>query len=259
MSWNASVLSSVSSDTEPTVVITFDSAKYILNSRGNWKKTRGAFLTSVGAQVASGLPGLLMTFADSGHSVNPIKIPTSCLPGCRGFRQSKYHQRACFWPHPDERIHSGSLSSFRRLSRTNKRPFISHLHAGQLNIIPWLVIESHEFYRLFAPLKRRLDKQILIHSTAGEFLHVVKTLMAKLKYSQVAKRLRCTKSIPPGLVGHLQQEHETGHGSMSSSRWAVDDPDDMGLDVKGHRFSSNNAPVMYNLVCQALGRHIHIN
>ncbi|KAG1876634.1 hypothetical protein DFJ58DRAFT_865981 [Suillus subalutaceus] len=117
MSWNASVLSSVSSDTEPTVVITFDSAKYIFNvgenttraflqSRRNWKKTRGLFLTSVGTQRASGLPGLLMTFADSGltslniagpagllHfmavmrkytfrenlSVNPIEIPTSRL------------------------------------------------------------------------------------------------------------------------------------------------------------------------------------
>ncbi|KAG2355809.1 hypothetical protein BDR07DRAFT_1425171 [Suillus spraguei] len=118
MSWNASALSSVSSDTEPTVVITFDSAKYIFNvgenttraflqSRRNWKKTRGVFLTSVGTQRGSGLPGLLMTFADSGltslniagpagllHfmavmrkytfrenlSVNLIEIPTSCLP-----------------------------------------------------------------------------------------------------------------------------------------------------------------------------------
>ncbi|KAG2116832.1 hypothetical protein DEU56DRAFT_984881 [Suillus clintonianus] len=114
------------------------------------------------------------------------------------------------------------------------------------------------------------------------------------KYSQVAKRLRCAKSIPPGLVahngphnhsldkkvvhfcrakcdhcgyyctlplGHPQQEHETRHGSMSSSRWAVDGPDDAGLEVEGRRFSSNDegAPMMCNLVCQALGRHIHID
>ncbi|KAG1889124.1 hypothetical protein F4604DRAFT_1673832 [Suillus subluteus] len=98
------------------------------------------------------------------------------------------------------------------------------------------------------------------------------------KYSQVAKRLRCAKSIPPGLVahagvttvgtiahcrsvGHPQQEHETRHGSMSSSRWAVDGPDDTGLEVEGRRFSSNDegAPMMCNLVCQALGRHIHID
>jgi hypothetical protein len=43
------------------------------------------------------------------------------------------------------------------------------------------VIESQEFYKLFPTLKRRLDKQKLTHSTAGEFLHVMKTLMAKLK------------------------------------------------------------------------------
>ncbi|KAG1809694.1 uncharacterized protein BJ212DRAFT_1484392 [Suillus subaureus] len=349
--------------------------------------------------------------------------------------------------------------------------FISRLHAGQLNIIPWPVIESQEFYKLFPTLKRRLDKQKLTHNTAGEFLHVMKTLMAKLKandwgalsqsmashraqlllamlpnalafglqevnpdpeplknldddipiempdtsaefslaggpqsspreaalqilshawdgygsrhhmledlwiedliahidslvnlrvthvrewilsnvarfqsgqasidelmrteehscsvqctaegiceietapqsieatftgrhetfqytkYSQVAKRLRCAKSIPPGLVahdgrhnhsldprvvhfcrakcdhcgyyctlplGHPQQEHETRHGSMSSSRWAVDGPDDTGLEVEGRRFSSNDegAPMMCNLICQALGRHIHID
>ncbi|KAG0701346.1 hypothetical protein DFH29DRAFT_990130 [Suillus ampliporus] len=114
------------------------------------------------------------------------------------------------------------------------------------------------------------------------------------KYSQVAKRLRCVKPIPPGLVahqgphnhsldkkvvhfcrercehcgyyctlplGHPQQEHETRHGSMSSSRWAVDGPDDAGLEVEGRRFSSNDegAPMMCNLVCQAVGRHIHVD
>ncbi|KAH7921559.1 hypothetical protein BV22DRAFT_1038537 [Leucogyrophana mollusca] len=90
MSWSASVLSTVSSDTEPTVVLTFDSAKYVFNvgenttraflqSRRNWKKTRGIFLTSVGTQRASGLPGLLMTFADSGLSSLNIVGPSGLL------------------------------------------------------------------------------------------------------------------------------------------------------------------------------------
>jgi ribonuclease Z len=108
MSWSASVLSTVSSDTEPTVVITFDSAKYIFNvgenttraflqSRRNWKKTRGVFLTSVGTQRASGLPGecndnmqacqelivfstgLLMTFADSGLTSLSVAGPAGLL------------------------------------------------------------------------------------------------------------------------------------------------------------------------------------
>ena len=58
---------------------------------------------------------------------------------------------------------------------------ISRLHGGKLEIIPWPVIESKEFYRLFATLKRRLDLQKVSHSTAGEFLHTIKALMAKLK------------------------------------------------------------------------------
>lgn len=98
MNWSANVLSTVTSDTEPTIVIEFDNAKYIFNvgentnrafiqNKLNWKKTRGLFLTSVGTQRASGLAGklpvhrvifsqtlmyaglgFLMTLADSNHS-----------------------------------------------------------------------------------------------------------------------------------------------------------------------------------------------
>ncbi|KAF5379502.1 hypothetical protein D9615_006481 [Tricholomella constricta] len=76
MNWSTSVLTSVSSDTEPTIIVTFDSAKYIFNagentnraflqSRSNWKRTRGLFFTDVGTKRSSGLPGLLMSFADA--------------------------------------------------------------------------------------------------------------------------------------------------------------------------------------------------
>ncbi|KAL4063347.1 hypothetical protein J3A83DRAFT_4404551 [Scleroderma citrinum] len=118
------------------------------------------------------------------------------------------------------------------------------------------------------------------------------------KYSQVAKRLKCVKLIPPGAtnhegphnhstdtkvvhfcetrcencgyfctlpLGHPQQEHETRHGSMSRARWTIDDPDDTddtaALEVEGRRFSTNDegTPMMCNLVCQSLGRHVHID
>ncbi|KAH9029425.1 hypothetical protein EDB85DRAFT_1867188 [Lactarius pseudohatsudake] len=59
--------------------------------------------------------------------------------------------------------------------------FITRLHAGKLQIIPWPVIESREFYRLFSAVKKKLDQQRTSHNTAGEFLHTLKTLMAKLK------------------------------------------------------------------------------
>ncbi|KAI9455145.1 hypothetical protein BJY52DRAFT_1122154 [Lactarius psammicola] len=59
--------------------------------------------------------------------------------------------------------------------------FITRLHAGKLNIIPWPVIESRNFYKLFSKVKKALDQQPTSHHTAGEFLLTLKTLMAKLK------------------------------------------------------------------------------
>jgi hypothetical protein len=59
--------------------------------------------------------------------------------------------------------------------------FISRMHGGKFDIIPWPVIESGEFYKSFATLKTHLDQQKASHSTAGEFLYTIKTLMAKLK------------------------------------------------------------------------------
>ncbi|KXN87519.1 hypothetical protein AN958_08742 [Leucoagaricus sp. SymC.cos] len=59
--------------------------------------------------------------------------------------------------------------------------FISRLHAGRLDIIPWPVIESDKFYTYFTALRRRLYSQMITHPSAGEFLHTMKILMAKLK------------------------------------------------------------------------------
>jgi len=59
--------------------------------------------------------------------------------------------------------------------------FISKLHRGKLAIIPWPVIQSSRFYELFGSLRNRLDKQLPTHKSAGEFLLVLKMLMAKLK------------------------------------------------------------------------------
>ncbi|KAG8833320.1 hypothetical protein FRC17_010895 [Serendipita sp. 399] len=59
--------------------------------------------------------------------------------------------------------------------------FISKLHRGKLDIIPWPVIESARFYDLFTGLKQRLDRQPVTHQHAGAFLSTLKMLMAKLK------------------------------------------------------------------------------
>ncbi|KAJ7087696.1 hypothetical protein C8R43DRAFT_1244821 [Mycena crocata] len=115
------------------------------------------------------------------------------------------------------------------------------------------------------------------------------------KYSQDSKRLNCAIIIPPNErehagrhihddadpdpfhfcetrcqncgyfctlpLGHPQQEHETSHGSMSRTTWSINGPDDTILELKGRKFASNDdgAPMMCNLVCQDMGRHVHID
>ncbi|KAI9455078.1 hypothetical protein BJY52DRAFT_1122217 [Lactarius psammicola] len=61
--------------------------------------------------------------------------------------------------------------------------------------------------------------------------------------------------------GHPQQEHETSHGSMSQTRWVVDDPDGTGLEIEGHKFSSGDdgGPMFCNMVCKSMGRHVHVD
>jgi hypothetical protein len=76
-----------------------------------------------------------------------------------------------------------SLKFQRIVQEEQDANFISRLHAGKLNIIPWPVIESKDFYKLFPTLKKRLDQQRTTHNAAGEFLYTMKTLMAKLKVS----------------------------------------------------------------------------
>ncbi|KAI0052043.1 hypothetical protein FA95DRAFT_1618925 [Auriscalpium vulgare] len=62
-------------------------------------------------------------------------------------------------------------------------------------------------------------------------------------------------------LGHSQLEHETRHGSMSNTRWAVVGPDGTSLELNGRRFASNDegAPMMCNVVCSSMGRHVHLD
>jgi len=48
---------------------------------------------------------------------------------------------------------------------------------------------------------------------------------------------------------------------MKQTRWAVDETDETGLEIEGRRFSSNDegGPMMCNLVCSSMGRHVHID
>ena len=61
--------------------------------------------------------------------------------------------------------------------------------------------------------------------------------------------------------GHPQREHETSHGSMSRVKWSVEGAEGTALEVNGHKFATNDdgAPMMCNLYCADLGRHVHID
>ncbi|KAF8550994.1 hypothetical protein OG21DRAFT_1543721 [Imleria badia] len=96
-----------------------------------------------------------------------------------------------------------SLKLRRIVQDEQEANFISRLHAGKLNIIPWPVTESKEFYKPFPALKRQLDKQVVTHRSAGEFLHLMKTLMAKLKANDWAAMSQTMVSHRAQLISAL--------------------------------------------------------
>ncbi|CAE6457344.1 unnamed protein product, partial [Rhizoctonia solani] len=76
-----------------------------------------------------------------------------------------------------------SLKFQKIVQKEQEQNFISRLHRGRVQIIPWPVINSSNFYRLFSQLRRYLESQPITHPTGGIFLHNMKTLMAKIKTS----------------------------------------------------------------------------
>ena len=60
--------------------------------------------------------------------------------------------------------------------------------------------------------------------------------------------------------GHTQQEHETSHGSMTETRWYIEGSDGTGIELEGRKFFSDDegAPMLCNLVCSSMRRHVHI-
>ncbi|KAG8792428.1 Vacuolar protein sorting-associated protein 13A [Ceratobasidium sp. 428] len=74
-----------------------------------------------------------------------------------------------------------SLKFRQIVAKEQDQNFISRLHRGRIQIIPWPVINSPGFYTLFRQLRLKLDEQQFTHGAGGAFLHSLKTLMAKIK------------------------------------------------------------------------------
>ncbi|KAG8918942.1 hypothetical protein FRC02_002026 [Tulasnella sp. 418] len=97
--------------------------------------------------------------------------------------------------------------------------FISVLHASQLTVIPWPVIQSRPFYTLFSRLRNLLFKQPTTHASAGEFLLTLKTLMAKLKaqdWGAIDQNL--TKHRVASLMSTLPRGMATGFSELDPER-----------------------------------------
>ena len=74
--WNISVLTSASSDTEPSLLVNFGTAKYIFNaseglgrswlqSHHSFRKMKGLFLTGAGTHRCGGIAGMCAIFCSS--------------------------------------------------------------------------------------------------------------------------------------------------------------------------------------------------
>ncbi|KAH8986525.1 hypothetical protein EDB86DRAFT_2809505 [Lactarius hatsudake] len=127
------------------------------------------------------ISGLFQSFQSSASVLDPAANPTlfqsTLVIIIKASTQMTHHRAASY-----NLTHRTFSLKFQKIVEQEQHDnFISRLHGGKLDIMPWPVIESKEFYKSFTTLKRQLDQQKTLHSTAGEFLHTIKTLMAKLK------------------------------------------------------------------------------
>ncbi|KAG8903434.1 hypothetical protein FRB99_003283 [Tulasnella sp. 403] len=62
-------------------------------------------------------------------------------------------------------------------------------------------------------------------------------------------------------VGHPQAEHDTAHGSMERTVWAIEGAEDVTIEIQGRKFGAqdNGAPQLCSSICRDLGRHAHID
>ncbi|KAG8974509.1 hypothetical protein FRC05_007308, partial [Tulasnella sp. 425] len=62
-------------------------------------------------------------------------------------------------------------------------------------------------------------------------------------------------------AGHPQAEHDTAHGSMELTAWAVEGNADAVVEVQGRKFAAQDtgSPQLCSSICRNLGRHAHID
>ncbi|KAG8901724.1 hypothetical protein FRC00_005051 [Tulasnella sp. 408] len=110
------------------------------------------------------------------------------------------------------------------VSKEQASNFITVLHNSQLTVIPWSVILSADFYRLFGKLGKTLFNQETTHDTAGEFLITLKTLMAKMKAQDwgsldqtvIKHRVAALTGLLPRALTHGRLGFEAEDGQLTN-------------------------------------------
>ncbi|KAI0674372.1 hypothetical protein C8Q78DRAFT_967526 [Trametes maxima] len=99
--WNVSVLTDVTCDTEPTLLVDFGVAKYVFNagegtgrawlgSHHSFRKTKALFVTAAGTQRCGGVSGLMMLCADSTIPKLEVFGPTGLMQYLASMRSYTY-------------------------------------------------------------------------------------------------------------------------------------------------------------------------
>ncbi|CAE6371963.1 unnamed protein product [Rhizoctonia solani] len=154
-------------------------------------------------------------------------------------------------------VNEFALKFQRMVEHERGQNFITRLHNGCVQIIPWPVIDSPSFYTLFGRLRQRLEQQPFTYSDGGTFLYNLKTLIAKINtndwgsmYSNIAacRAQRLMAGLPIALSFG---RHEEGPLKNMDTDEDLETPDYMpSLFVP--EFAVNNATQSEALAEQAL-------
>lgn len=120
---------------------------------------------------------------------------------------------------------------------------------------------SHHRSTNNSPLQNNVGASVVVLLSLAHLITAAKTVVTIARFRLVSSFGHSETRLRHPSLGHNQQEHETSHGSMSHTHWAVDGVDGASIELKGRRFSANDegAPMMCNLVCQEMGRHVHVD
>ncbi|KIP12766.1 hypothetical protein PHLGIDRAFT_113364 [Phlebiopsis gigantea 11061_1 CR5-6] len=129
----------------------------------------------------------------------------------------------------------------------------------------WLDINTSRFQTditTFQGLRREFEASVVMLKASADTMKAFTTAVRRMFALAVANSsMNIWVMVSPVVYHHTQLEHETSHGSMSRTRWAVEGSDDPVVVVNGRKFGANDdgAPLLCSMICKEQGRHVHID